>query len=113
VKAISYGWTDLTNPGCGYDSSEYTTTVPLTAGEFYDYTFYMLPTAYTVQPGHHLQLILTTWDPYRAFLDQSFENLNISKEADAIDYDYSYIVDNQSIHVRIPVTAEQDKSTEP
>ncbi len=27
--------------------------------------------------------------------------------------DYSYIVDNQSIHVRIPVTAEQDKSTEP
>ena len=113
VKVISYGWTDLTNPGCGYDSSEYTTTVPLTAGEFYDYTFYMLPTAYTVQPGHHLQLILTTWDPYRAFLDQSFENLNISKEADAIDYDYSYIVDNQSIHVRIPVTAEQDKSTEP
>jgi len=108
VKVISYGWTDLTNPGCGYDSSEYTTTARLVAGEFYDYTFYMLPTAYTVQPGHHLELILTTWDPYRAFLDESFENLNMDKDAEAIDYDYSYIVDNQSIRVRIPVAEKRD-----
>ena len=112
VKAISYGWTDLTNPGCGSDSSEYTTTVPLTAGEFYDYTVYMLPTVYTVQPGHHLKLILTTWDPYRAFLDESFEKLDVNKNADAIDYDYSYIIDNQSIRVRIPVAANQSGSAE-
>ena len=68
----------------------------------------MLPTAYTVQPGHHLELILTTWDPYRAFLDESFENLNMDKDAEAIDYDYSYIVDNQSIRVRIPVAEKRD-----
>ena len=103
AKVISYGWTDLTNPGCGYDSSEYTTTVPLTAGEFYDYTIYMLPTAYTVRPGHHLKLILTTWDPYRAFLDESMNNLDVSKDAEEIDYDYSYIIDNQAIRVRMPV----------
>jgi X-Pro dipeptidyl-peptidase len=103
AKVISYGWTDLTNPGCGYDSSEYTTTSLMTAGEFYDYTIYMLPTAYTVQPGHHLKLILTTWDPYRAFLDESFEKLDMNKDAEEIDYDYSYIVDNPAIRVRIPV----------
>ena len=103
AKVISYGWTDLTNPGCGYDSSEYTTTVPLTAGEFYDYTIYMLPTAYTIRPGHHLKLILTTWDPYRAFLDESMNNLDVSKDAEEIDYDYSYIIDNQAIRVRMPV----------
>ena len=103
AKVISYGWTDLTNPGCGYDSSEYTTTVPLTAGEFYDYTIYMLPTAYTIRPGHHLKLILTTWDPYRAFLDESMNNLDVNKDAEEIDYDYSYIIDNQAIRVRMPV----------
>ncbi len=103
AKVISYGWTDLTNPGCGYDSSEYTTTTQLEAGKFYDYTIYMTPTAYTVQPGHHLKLILTTWDPYRAFLDESFEKLNMNKDAEEIDYDYSYIIDNKKIRVRIPV----------
>jgi hypothetical protein len=103
AKVISYGWTDLTNPGCGYDSSDYTTTLLLSAGEFYDYTIYMLPTAYTVRPGHHLKLILTTWDPYRAFLDESFEKLDLDKDAEEIDYDYSYIVDNQAVHVRMPV----------
>lgn len=109
VKVISYGWTDLTNPGCGYDSSEYTTTVGLTAGEFYDYTFYMTPTVYTVRPGHHLELILTTWDPYKAFLDESFENLDMEKDAEAIDYEYSYIVNNESIRVEIPVSESKSE----
>ena len=103
VKVVSYGWTDLTNPGCGYDSSDYTTTSLLSAGEFYDYTIYMIPTAYTVRPGHHLKLILTTWDPYRAFLDESFEKLDLDKDAGEIDYDYSYIVDNHAIRIRMPV----------
>ena len=107
AKLISCGWTDLTNPGCGYDSSEYTTTSLLTAGEFYDYTLYMIPTAYTLQPGHHLKLILTTWDPYRAFLDESFEKLDMDKDSEKIDYDYSYIVDNPAIRVRIPVAQTQ------
>lgn len=103
VKAISYGWTDLTNPGGGYDNGDYTETADIEAGTFYDYTFYMLPTVYTVAPGHHLRLILTTWDPYRVFLDESFETLDINKDAEEIDYDYSYIIDNEYIQVRMPV----------
>lgn len=50
----------------------------------------LTPTVYTVRPGHHLELILTTWDPYKAFLDESFENLDMEKDAEAIDYEYSY-----------------------
>ena len=102
AKNISYGWTDLTNPGCGYDSSEYTETQMLEAGEFYDYTIYMLPTVYTVQPGHRLSLVLTTWDPFRAFLDESFNAYDTDKTSKEIDYDYSYIVDNEAMQVRLP-----------
>lgn len=102
VKAFTYGWTDLTNPGCGYDSKEYTKTQVIEAGEWYDYTIYMLPTVYTVAPGHHLTLVLTTWDPYTAFLDESFA-LDPGKESPEIDYDYSYIVRNDAIQVKLPL----------
>ena len=102
-KVISFGWTDLTNPGGGYDSRDYTDTKELIAGEFYDYTLYMLPTVYTVAPGHSLKLVLTTWDPYRVFLDRSFETLNIDENGEYIDYDYSYIIDNSALRVMIPV----------
>ena len=103
VKAFTYGWTDLTNPATGYDSSLYTETKDIEAGEFYDYTIYMQPTVYTVAPGHHLTLILTTWDPFRAFLDESFQNLDPEKESEEIDYDYSYIIDNEAMQVKIPL----------
>ena len=105
-KVLSYGWTDLTNPETGYDSSEYTETSQLEAGHFYDYTFYMLPTVYTVAPGHHLTLVLTTWDPYRAFLDESFAELDTDKDSEEIDYDYSYVIDNEAIQVKMPVAEE-------
>ena len=106
AKAVSFGWTDLANPGGGYDSSDYTENVRTMAGDFYDYTFYLQPTVYTVAPGHHLTLILITWDPYRAFLDESFENLNLNKDSEEIDYNYSFVIDNESIRVRIPVEPE-------
>ena len=60
AKIISFGYTDLNNPGHGDEISEYTEIQELEAGKYYDYTFYMLPTVYTVAPGHTLQLILTT-----------------------------------------------------
>ena len=102
-KAISYGYTDLTNPGLGDDISEYTETVRLEAGKEYDYTIYMLPTVYTVEPGHTLMLILTTWDPYRAFLDESFDNLDPEKDAELLNYDYEYTIDNNAIRVMMPL----------
>ena len=64
----------------------------------------MQPTVYTLAPGHHLTLILTTWDPYRAFLDESFEAYDTQKTSEEIDYDYSYIVDNEEIRVRLPLS---------
>lgn len=103
VKAFSYGWTDLTNPGLGNVSSEYTQTQNIEAGEFYDYTIYMEPTVYTLAPGHHLTLVMTTWDPYRAFLDQSFTEYDLEKESEEIDYDYSYIIDNEALQVKLPL----------
>ena len=102
-KAISYGYTDLTNPGLGDDIREYTETVRLEAGKYYDYTIYMLPTVYTVEPGHTLWLILTTWDPYQVFLDESFDSLDTEKEAELLDYDYEYTIDNHAIRVMMPL----------
>ncbi len=101
-KAIAYGYTDLANPGGGFDSSDYAEDADLESGVYYDYTFYMTPTVYTVAPNHSLILVLTSWDPYRAFLDESFE-LDPTIENDNIDYDYSYTIDNKAIDVRIPV----------
>lgn len=101
-KCISFGWTDLRNPGQGEASSDYNDPVMLEAGKPYDYTFYMIPTAYTVAPGHHLELILMTWDPYRVFLDESF-GFEPDPDAEVIDYNYSYVIDNTSIQARIPV----------
>ena len=100
AKTVSFGWTDLADPGRGPDSKEYAQSAVMQANEFYDYTFYMQPTVYTVAPGHHLILVLTTWDPYRVFLDESFENLDFDKD---IDYDYSFVIDNSALQARMPV----------
>ena len=102
-KAISYGYTDLADPGKGYDISEYTGAADRNPGAFYDYTFYMDPTVYTVRPGHHLVLYLTTWDPYRAYLDRDFVSYDLKKDALDDLIDYSFTVDNAAIRVMMPV----------
>ena len=102
AKFVTVGWTDLCNPGKGYDSSEYTESTDLEAGKYYDYTFYMMPTAYTVAPGHHLYLILTAWDPLHVFLDESF-NLDLEKKSEELNYQYSFRIDNTSLNAMLPV----------
>ena len=103
AKVITYAWTDLDNPGCGEASSEYVyQEEPREAGKFYDYTFYMLPTVYTLAPGHHLELVLTTWDPYRVFLDEEYE-LNPGRDPRYSFYTYGYTIDNNALKARIPV----------
>lgn len=56
-KLITKGMIDLGSPGAGYEPS---TAVKgsVTAGNYYDYTIHMLPTVYTVKPGHYLWLYL-------------------------------------------------------
>ena len=101
-KCITFGWTDLCNPGKGYSSSEYTVSEDLAADQFYDYTFYMLPTAYTLAPGHHLLLLLTSWDPYRAFLDEDFQ-VDPEMSAYMSDYQYAFTIDNNSLKAMLPL----------
>ncbi len=101
AKAVTFGWTDLCNPGCGPDSSEYTTSTALDASTAYDYTFYMIPTVYTLLPGHTLKLVLTTWDPNCCFLDEAYQ-LDPDNVSERTKYHYEYFVDNSSIQALIP-----------
>lgn len=101
-KCVTFGWTDLCNPGCGYDSSEYTVSADLEADKAYDYTFYMQPTAYTVAPGHRLQLVILAWDPYRAFLDEDYM-LDPSLPSEYSNFNYSFVIDNSSLRFIVPV----------
>ena len=87
----------------GRDSSEYVLQDPgLEAGVFKNYTFYMIPTVYTVAEGHHLELFLMTWDPYRVFLDEKLKT-DTSLETELDDYNYAYTFDPDSLQVLLPV----------
>ena len=101
-KCVTFGWTDLCNPGLGYDSSDYVNSTDLQAGKQYDYTFYLQPTAYTVAPGHRLQLVITAWDPYRAFLDEDY-TLDPTLPTTYSNYNYSFVIDNSSLQFIVPV----------
>ena len=102
AKVFSFGWTDLNNPGKGPVSSEYTKGERLEEGKYYDYTFYMTPTVYTVEKGHKLKLLLMTWDPGRAFLDEGYEiGMDFMERLD--NYSYSYVIDNTALDVRLPI----------
>jgi X-Pro dipeptidyl-peptidase len=105
AKCFSYGWTDLTNPGCGPDQAEYTETVKLESGKYYDYTIYMTPTIYTFEKDHQLKLVLMTWDPFRVTLDENF-NIDMSLLQQRGDENYSYVIDNSSLDVRLPLISK-------
>lgn len=106
AKIVSIGWTEIRNPGCGPDASDYEWhEEELFSGVYYDYTFYLQPTVYTVAPGHHLELILTTWDPYRAFLDEEYE-IDSERDPRYSFYTYGYTVDNSALRVLLPLKQE-------
>jgi len=68
---------------------------------WYDYTNAQgAPTIFEVSYAN----ALAAFNCGGTFLDESFEKLDMDKDADAVDYDYSCIVDNQSITVKIPVS---------
>ena len=96
-----------TNPEKSAVSSEYTYQgggLELDVSK--EYTFYMMPVVYTLAPGHHLELRLMTWDPFRVFLDESFD-LDASLETRLSTYNYSVTIDNTSLKVLIPVAEAQ------
>ena len=102
ARCVCFGWTDLYNPGCGYDSSEYTMATELEPGKYYDYTFYMMPTVYTLEKGHKLQLVITTVDPYRLFMD-NYGSLDTSLMEAFKAPDYSFVIDNAAVDVQVPL----------
>ena len=104
VKNIAYGWTDLHNPGMGYDAFEYTQDSELEAGRYYDYTIYLSQTVYTLEEGHTLKLMLMAEDPYRTKSDDSKRKTNCFTTDKTPDRDYSFVVDNRSIEVVLPVS---------
>lgn len=67
-----------------------------------DYTFYMMPTVYTLAEGHRLELSLLTWDPYRAFLNEN-ESPEPAEGPKLADYNYSFDIDLDSLKVQLPV----------
>ncbi len=107
ARVITQGWTDLQNPGCGFDSFEYVRQEGIEAEQEYEYTFYLNPVVYTLQEGHHLELQLITWDPYRVYLDITY-NLDGSLNSDLEDVYYQVAINNESIEVTLPVDTGRD-----
>lgn len=90
AKLITFGYTDLKNPGGGYEGKDYTRREePMNAGEYYDYTIYLQPGSYTFAPGHKAVLVITAYDPY---LTASAQTL----------VQYSFNIDNASLTFRFP-----------
>ncbi len=106
AKLVSVGYTDLKNYGSGYDSSEYTLkTEPMNSGEFYDYTFYLQPTVYTVEKGHSLVLVITGWNPYITSFDKDYLD-GVVSETNKSRYTYSFTIDDNSLDFIVPVASE-------
>lgn len=112
-KCISYGWIDLDNPVSGEDSeksSSYATGAEREKDKFYTYTINMLPTAYTVAPNHHLELLILPWDPLRIFAGES--RYNVKTEYNVGDYNdeeldkiinYSFTLDTDKTKIDLPL----------
>lgn len=79
------------------------------AGEYYDYTIYLQPTSYTFEPGHKAVLVITGWDPYRAFLDEDYDNGVVTDSVDS-SYTYSFNIDNSSFEFKFPKSKDQPAS---
>ncbi|MBP3805156.1 MAG: hypothetical protein J6I76_14950 [Oribacterium sp.] len=105
AKLITFGYTDLKNPGGGYEGKDYRRrTEEMNAGEYYDYTIYLMPTSYTFEPGHKAVLIITGWDPYNDILDEDFKNGLVTDSVDS-SYTYAFNIDNEALEMRFPVIA--------
>ncbi len=88
---ISRGWMDLCNPDAGYESASASGKVTPEEGIYRDYTVYLQPTAYRVQEGNRLALILYPYEPGMA---------DVRK-----DQNYVITLDVASVSAELPVAA--------
>ena len=83
AKLITFGHGDVANYGGGYDQ----------------------PTSYTFQPGHKAVLVITGWDPYRAFLDEAY-NIGAVTDSTLSSDHYAFNIDNAAFQLRFPQVAK-------
>ena len=102
AKRFSAGWTDLLDPGCGYEASTQVIRTATTADTYYDYTLYLTPTVYTVAEGHNLKLLIFAQDPFRSRLDDTVDDTPgfADKKVDEV---YSFTIDDTSVEVKLPL----------
>ena len=91
---ITRGWMDLCNPDAGYDSASASAAGKISPeeGVYYDYTLYLQPTAYRIQEGNQLALILYSYEP---FAGMAYMGTG----------DYVITLDTASLSAEIPVAA--------
>ena len=99
---FSIGWMDLRDPESTYEAYESIYGTADEAGKYYDYTLYLTPTVYKVAKGHVLKLLVTAQDPYRSRWDEKVDATKYFKD-DKIDEVYSFVIDNESVEVVLPV----------
>ena len=114
-KIVAYGSMDLRNPEAGYEP--YTAvrrSEPIEAGEWYDYTIWLQPNYYTVQPGHRLEVYVLPFCGFSSsdlsvaiYTPEELEGFGIDpKGLVPFSQDYSFTVDCGTSSVSIPVTSK-------
>lgn len=101
-KIITFGYTDLKNYGSGYEGKDYRKREDeMKAGEYYDYTIYLMPSSYTFEPGHKAYLVITAWDPYKDFYDSDVYYAVVNDPKDS-SYRYTFDIDNETLELKFP-----------
>lgn len=114
-KIIARGAIDLNNPKAGYEpSTSIKSEEPVKSGEYYDYTVYLNPNYYTVQPGHKLELYIMPFgglEKYRLYSDMFTEEEMKEMGMHIEDYtrlyrNYLFTIDNGNSYALLPVTRD-------
>ena len=112
-KIVAYGSMDLGDPQAGYEpASAAAGDRSIEADELYDYTIWLQPNFYTVQPGHKLEVYVLPFCGFssdlaaEAFTPEEMVEYGIDPDAIVpFRRNYSFTVDCGSCSVSVPVTA--------
>lgn len=103
---------DLRNPEAGYEPATATKrSTPVQANTYYDYTVWLDPTYYTVQPGHRLQLYIVPFLNYSSVPNDGTVNPQLEKmglDAHGLMHlrtNYSFTIDNANSYATPPLTS--------
>ena len=113
-KVVSTGTVDLRNPEAGYEPATATTrNQPISADTYYDYTVFLNPTYYTVQPGHHLELYVVPFLNYIEYESEEGRDYMLARQGldpasiMTLRKDYAFTIDNASSYTTLPLTGTQ------